>query len=154
MTTHPPVSKEVIANDFRAAAEGKLDKKRIDAIAASIIRPTALAFFANGAFAGGFFYVNIALTVQEIPGAPPDRSFSGNGGGLFSFGLGGTAGTFFTDDLHAAFDNTKTFQISLTGSHCSVVLFDSDSNVLGNFIGPALGTLVGVGGGTGGWNNP
>ena len=80
------------------------------------------------------------------------KHFSGNAGGLSSPGGGVLFGDLYTDDLDDLYTNTVSFQITMTPVFCSVLFFDSASNLLGHFEGGGVSTVSGVAGGTGSWS--
>jgi hypothetical protein len=142
------IHSNVMAQDFRRAVEGKLDQEKIDAIVASLLRPTLTAEVtsAEALFAGGLFYVNVGITTSG------KQVFDGNGGGLYSIGATVGYGIVTADSLSALGKNTVSFSTHISGAHNVVIFYDSGSNVLGQFQSAAGGGgLIGAGGGSGSW---
>jgi hypothetical protein len=144
--------KRLIADDFRALASGvgALDETKIDQIVETLLTEQD-AFPANGELVSMIFYLKfkVWLTNPE-PGDRP--TFNGSGGGISSPGGGALFGDVYTDDLGLLTSDTVSFEFNLTPAYSSLLFFDSDSHLLGNFESASVSTVLGVGGGSGSWD--
>ena len=145
-TQRVKIDSNLIADDFSKAMEGKLSPAQIED-AASAINSTTNGYPANGSMASLIFYVKAGVYLT----APGSKSFTGDGGGIFTPGGGAFFGTVYTDDLNALYANTVSFQVTATAVYVSVIFFDGSSRVLGTFQAGAVSTITGGGGGSGRW---
>jgi hypothetical protein len=139
------ISKQQIAEDFSAAADGKLAKDRIDA-AVDALSAADTIYSAHGSVASLIFYLKFQVTL------PGGKTFDGNAGGLSSPGGGALFGDVYTDDLQVLYSNTVSFEFQSTPVYLSILFFDANSNLLGHFQCGAVSTVAGVGGGKGSWS--
>ncbi len=77
--------------------------------------------------------------------------FTGNGGGFFLSGAGHLVGTLKTLDARLL-TTTKSYYVVATPVYVYVAFFDSNSNQLGEVHTGGIGSVSGVGGGTGSWS--
>ncbi|EEY7915203.1 VapA/VapB family virulence-associated protein [Salmonella enterica] len=105
-------------------------------------------YSAKTTLASAIFYIKVDTQITSEGG----KHFSGNAGGLSSPGGGVLFGDLYTNDLEMLYKNTVSFQITMTPVFCSVLFFDSSSNLLGHFEGGGVSTISGVAGGTGSWS--
>ncbi|EFU9193467.1 VapA/VapB family virulence-associated protein [Escherichia coli] len=105
-------------------------------------------YSAKTTLASAIFYIKVDTQITGEGG----KHFSGNAGGLSSPGGGVLFGDLYTNDLEMLYKNTVSFQITMTPVFCSVLFFDSSSNLLGHFEGGGASTISGVAGGTGSWS--
>lgn len=143
-TTHT-VSKEIIAHDFIVATHGKLEKDKIDSTVSSL-QATTSSYPANGEVASMVFYLKFGV---DITGG---KTFRGDAGGLSTPGGGALFGDVYTDDIDRLYRDTVSFEFQGTPVYLSILFFDSNSNLLGNFQAGALSTVTGTGGGSGSWS--
>ena len=145
MSSAETASKEMIANNFAATWEGKLDQEKIEAAARSI-QAADTSYPAHGSVVSRDFYSIWKLTVDG------GKTFTGEAGGEGDPAEGSFVGDVYTNDINALYSNTVSFEVNLTPVYMSMLFFDGDSNLLGNFQGGAVFTVVGIGGGTGSWS--
>ncbi|EMB0478163.1 VapA/VapB family virulence-associated protein, partial [Escherichia coli] len=88
-------------------------------------------YSAKTTLASAIFYIKVDTQITGEGG----KHFSGNAGGLSSPGGGVLFGDLYTNDLEMLYKNTVSFQITMTPVFCSVLFFDSSSNLLGHFEG-------------------
>ncbi|EFA7487677.1 TPA: VapA/VapB family virulence-associated protein [Escherichia coli] len=105
-------------------------------------------YSAKTTLASAIFYIKVDTQITSEGG----KHFSGNAGGLSSPGGGVLFGDLYTNDLDMLYKNTVSFQITMTPVFCSVLFFDSSSNLLGHFEGGGTSTISGIAGGTGSWS--
>jgi hypothetical protein len=143
-TQAQPVSRQVIADDLRAALAGKLDANKVE-VATKKILATDTGYSANGSVMSAIFYLKFQVNVSG------GKQFNGKAGGLSTPGGGALFGTVYTDDINALYANTQTFEWQGTTGYLSIVFFDGNGSSLGNFQSGAVSTVVGIGGGKGSW---
>ncbi len=80
------------------------------------------------------------------------ESFNGNAGGISTPGGGALFGDVYTDNLPNLYANTVSFEFQGTNVYLSILFFDGNSNLLGNFQAGAVSTVTGIGGGSGHWS--
>lgn len=146
MGSQESVSKEVIANDFRKSAQGKLSPESLDA-AVKALQDTTTKKHATGSIASLIFYLQIAVDCPD-----DNRHFVGNVGGISTPGGGALIGDIYSDDFEKLYNNTNVLQFTATPVYTSVIFFDSESHMLGHFEAGAVSTVAGTGGGTGNWS--
>ena len=145
MTTHNPVSKQILAHDFVTSAHGKLDQDTIGAAVKALTADTS-TYPANGSVVSMIFYLKFQVNVSG------GKSFNGNAGGISTPGAGALFGDVYTDDINALYANTVSFQFTATPVYLSLLFFDNNSNLLGHFQCGAVSIVTGVGGGSGHWS--
>jgi hypothetical protein len=96
------------------------------------------------------FYVRLSLTL-EVNGLN-NANFTGNAGGVGTPGGGALTGYIWTDDLQTLYANTVSFEYQTTLVATNINFFDGNSNLLGYFVGGAVSTVNGIGGGSGSWS--
>jgi hypothetical protein len=146
MGSQETVSKEVIANDFRTSAQGKLSPEVLDATVKAL-QKTTTSRHATGSIMSMIFYLQITVDSPD-----DERHFVGNVGGVSTPGGGALIGDIYSDDFDKLYNNTNVIQLTATPVYTCVIFFDSQSNVLGSFQAGAVSTVAGVGGGTGQWS--
>ncbi|HET7462403.1 MAG TPA: VapA/VapB family virulence-associated protein [Longimicrobium sp.] len=139
------VGRDVIAQDFAAAVEGKLEPAKI-AAAVARIRDETRSYPAHGSVIGAIFYQRFQVTIDG------GKTFTGDAGGLSGAGGGALIGDVYTDDLNRLYANTVSFQFTGTTFYFSLVFFDGSSNQLGTFQSGAVSSVGGIGGGSGSWS--
>jgi hypothetical protein len=135
--------KAVVA-DFKEAAKGRFEDNQIEQIAKDMSTFTN-RYAAQCPIASAVFYVFANCIVEG------GKSAEGHGGGLFTAGGGGSWGHLYTNDIDRLYRDTISFQVNATNVYINVNFFDANSNLLGNYHGGGIGTVVGVGGGTVRW---
>src|SRR5258707_6572730 len=140
-----PIDKKLIAQEFAARAKGKLEPEKIDSITRSLVGQTT-AYPATGSFVSMIFYLKFQVNV------PGGESFNGNAGGISTPGGGALFGDVYTDNLPNLYANTVSFEFQGTNVYLSILFFDGNSNLLGNFQAGAVSTVTGIGGGSGHWS--
>jgi len=135
------------AEQFRAAYTGKFSEEKLDQIIDTMLSAET-AYAANGAIVSGVFWVQV--TVNDWDGQP--KSYTGEGGGVFTPGGGALIGAVYTDDLDGLLANTSRFEVNAAAAYPSIVFFDDDSNCLGSYQSGSVSTVVGIGGGKGSWS--
>jgi hypothetical protein len=65
---------------------------------------------------------------------------------------GALFGDVYTDHLPNLYANTVSFEFQGTNVYLSILFFDGNSNLLGNFQARAVSTVTGIGGGSGHWS--
>jgi hypothetical protein len=138
-----------VAEDFRLNWEGKLDGAKLENAAERIEAEDVTAYPAHGAIVSMIFYLKVQVTVDE-----DQEEFNGSCGGAATPGGGALIGNVYTDDLAALYANTTTIELNATSVYTSVLFFDDDSNLLGNFEAGAISTVNGIAGGSGEWSAP
>lgn len=141
------ISREMIARDFKAAMSGKLEKEKIDAVAASLAAPMT-SYPANGSVASLIFYLKFQVVVKGTGG----KTFDGHAGGVSTPGGGALIGDVYTDDINRLYRDTVSFEFQATPVYTSLLFFDSNSNLLGHFQAGAVSIVSGIGGGSGKWS--
>ncbi len=136
-----------IADDFRAHWAEKLGESKTDQIIEDLLAGDT-AYAADGAIVSGIFWVQV--TVNDWDGQP--KSYTGEGGGVFTPGGGALIGAVYTDDLDGLLANTSRFEVNAAAAYTSIVFFDDDSNCLGSYQSGSVSTVVGIGGGKGSWS--
>ncbi len=91
-------------------------------------------------------YQHFSLTVED-----DGKTFTGDSGGISVPGVAVLKGTLFTEDLQRLYKDTVSFQYNAVGPYMNINFFDSHSTLLGHVQSGSIGTLTGIGGGTGGW---
>jgi hypothetical protein len=145
MSTETVVSNTAIAEDFRAAMQGKLDDDKI-AAAVAAIETTTGRYPATGSVASLIFYLKVQVNITG------GKTFNGEAGGLFSPGGGFLAGDVYTDDVNRLYRDTVSFAFEGTPVYLSVQFFDAHSNLLGHLQAGAVSIVIGIGGGSGRWS--
>ncbi len=135
-----------IADDFRKNWFGKLSEEKMDQVIEQLLLGDT-AYAADGAIVSGVFWVQV--TVNDWDGQP--KSYTGEGGGVFTPGGGALIGAVYTDDLEGLLANTTRFEVNAAAAYTSIVFFDDDSNCLGSYQSGSVSTVVGIGGGKGSW---
>lgn len=149
MEPQTSVSREIIAQDFRNAMHGKMDKKMIDAVVTKLSATTAAttaAHFTTGSVHSFIFYLCFEVQIQK------GKSFNGNAGGLAFPGEGMLMGNVYTDDLDKLYRETVSFEFQATPVYTSLLFFNDKSILLGHFQAGSVSLVTGVGGGTGSWH--
>ncbi len=136
-----------IADDFRATWAEKLGESKTDQIIEDLLAGDT-AYAADGAIVSGVFWVQV--TVNDWDGQ--SKSYTGEGGGVFTPGGGALIGAVYTDDLDGLLANTTRFEVNAAAAYTSIVFFDDDSNCLGSYQSGSVSTVVGIGGGKGSWS--
>lgn len=136
-----------IADDFRTTFADKLGEAKTDQIIEDLLAGDT-AYAADGAIVSGVFWVQV--TVNDWDGQP--KSYTGEGGGIFTPGGGALIGAVYTDDLDGLLANTTRFEVNAAAAYTSIVFFDDDSNCLGSYQSGSVSTVVGIGGGKGSWS--
>ncbi|EEV8846449.1 VapA/VapB family virulence-associated protein [Escherichia coli] len=139
--------RQQIMDDVQRRYGEYLDKDKVSCIT-SKIAAAENKYPAKTTLASAIFYIKVDTQITSEGG----KHFSGNAGGLSSPGGGVLFGDLYTDDLDDLYTNTVSFQITMTPVFCSVLFFDSASNLLGHFEGGGVSTVSGVAGGTGSWS--
>ena len=135
----------LIAHDFIAKNSDVLDQKKIDAAVKAITAKTQ-SYPANGSIVSFIFYLKFQVNI--IGG----KSFNGNAGGASTPGAGALKGDVYTSDINRMYKDTISMQFTATPVYSSIIFFDKNSNVLGTFQAGGIGTVAGIGGGTGSWS--
>ena len=143
--TPTPIDRQLIANDFRARAKGKLPAEQIESISRALVADTK-KYPAHGALASLGVYIRLRVDVND------GKSYVANGGGLFTPGGGALFGDVYTDDINRLYSNTVSFAIEATNVYVSVQFFDGNGSLLGHLQAGAVSTVTGAGGGTGYWS--
>ena len=133
--------RQQIMDDVQRRYGEYLDKDKVSCIT-SKIAAAENKYPAKTTLASAIFYIKVDTQITSEGG----KHFSGNAGGLSSPGGGVLFGDLYTDDLDDLYTNT------VTPVFCSVLFFDSASNLLGHFEGGGVSTVSGVAGGTGSWS--
>lgn len=144
--TSPQVNREIIAHDFQAAMNGKLDDKTISSVKKQILSATT-SYPANGSVASMIFYLQFQVIITN-----GGKTFNGKGGGISSPGGGALFGDVYTDDINRLYSDTVSMQFNCAFAYTSVLFFDKNSNLLGSFQSGSVSTVAGVGGGSGSWS--
>ncbi len=139
--------KRQTADDFRAAFAGKFTEEKLDQIVEQLLSEDTTAYACNGAIVSGVFWVEV--TVDSWDGQA--KEYQNDGGGVFTPGGGALIGAVYTDDLEGLLANTVSFEVNAAAAYTSILFFDSDSNCLGSYQSGSVSTVVGLGGGKGGW---
>ncbi len=138
--------RKLIADDFRKNWFGKLSEEKMDQVIEQLLLGDT-AYAADGAIVSGVFWVQV--NVNDWDGQP--KAYVGEGGGVFTPGGGALIGAVYTDDLEGLLANTARFEVNAAAAYTSIVFFDDDSNCLGSYQSGSVSTVVGIGGGKGGW---
>ncbi|BCN46627.1 virulence-associated protein VapO [Prescottella equi] len=91
-------------------------------------------------------YQHFSVTVED-----GGKTFTGDSGGISIPGVAVLKGTLFTDDLQRLYNDTVSFEYNAVGPYMNINFFDSHGTLLGHVQSGSIGTLTGIGGGTGGW---
>ena len=135
------------AEQFRKHYAALLGEEKTDEIIDTMLSMDT-AYAANGAIVSGVFWVQV--TVNDWTGQT--KSYTGEGGGVFTPGGGALIGAVYTDDLDGLLANTTRFEVNAAFAYTSIVFFDDDSNCLGSYQSGSVSTVAGVGGGKGTWS--
>jgi hypothetical protein len=143
--TLPQISKEIIVHDFINALKGKLDDEIIQT-ANKQIQTVMTSYPAVCRIINTGIYSEIQVAITN------GKTFKGNSGIYYPNGNGVVQGQVNTNDIDLLYANTVSMMINITPVYMGISFFDKDSNLLGMFIGSAVATIVGVGGGNGTWS--
>jgi hypothetical protein len=136
-----------VADDFVKHFKNKLEDDKLDEIVAQLTADDTESYPAHGAVVSMIFYFQVQVDIDDT-----EDSFNGSGGGVSTPGGGALIGDVYTDDLDSLLANTVSFECNMTSVYTSVLFFDSDSNLLGNFEAGSVSTTNGIMGGTGSWS--
>jgi methylthioribose-1-phosphate isomerase len=139
------VSREELAQSFRSHMEGKLTDDKLDAAVKAILAPQYQEENATAYYGSAVLYAKVEVWVDCA------QLFTGQAGGLATPGSGYSWGVVYTPDCAALAANTVSFAFVSAISYFSVYFFDGNSNSLGFFQGGGISSIIGTGGGTGGW---
>lgn len=138
---------EAVARDFAKNYKNKLEDDKIEEITSQLQSDVTEVYPAHGAVVSMIFYFKVQVSIDDT-----DDVFNGSGGGVSTPGGGALIGDVYTDDLDILLANTVSFECNMTSVYTSVLFFDSDSNLLGNFEAGSISTTNGIMGGEGSWS--
>lgn len=138
-------STDTVAEDFRAALLGKMDAALLEESVGKM-KSAKTKYPANGSVIGTFFYFRFTVSVTG------GEKFTGNAGGLGSVAGGALFGDVYTENIDRLYRDTVSFSFVATPVYVTLQFFDSSSNFLGHYQAGAVSTIVGTGGGSGGWS--
>jgi hypothetical protein len=136
---------DLIAQDFRARMQGKLEDDKIEAAVASLTSVTP-SYPARGEVASMFLIMQFKVSVTN------GKTFNGRAGGLSWPGAGVMEGDVYSDDIYKMYRETKSFEFNASPVWTSLLFFDGNTNLLGNFQAAAVSSVAGIGGGAGEWS--
>ncbi|MDR0217509.1 MAG: VapA/VapB family virulence-associated protein [Enterobacteriaceae bacterium] len=146
-TKESKITAEIIKN-FKENMKDKLEPKIIDdAVNKMVILGNNNAYEAVCTAKSLFFYIQFSIaTISD------KKTFTGNAGGYATPGGAYTHGSIYTDDITKLYSDTISFEFNATPVYISVLFFDAHSTLLGHFQSGGVGTISGVGGGSGSWS--
>lgn len=97
----------------------------------------------KGSVASALFYLKFQVNTD-------DYQFNGQAGGISTPGGGAIYGDLYVKD-EQIFEKTHSFQFNAASAYCSLLFFDSHSNLLGHAEFGGVSTVAGIGGGSGHW---
>jgi hypothetical protein len=149
---------EMIAADYVNMFHGRLDAKLVEAnakklIALQSVKPVSAgaadaastAYKASGTIASLIF--GMQLTVQISGG----KELSAWAGGFSSPGGGTAWGSVFTDDINDLYMYTTQFSFISSPVSLSVIFYNAQNGVIGNFQSGGVSTVAGTGQGRATW---
>lgn len=139
----PQISKQIIAHDLVKTLTGKLDDEIIKTINSKIQLPSTL-------YPATFRIINTGIYSEIEVAIVNGKTFKGNSG-IFTPFNGVVQGQVTTNNINILYANTVSMMINFTPVYMGISFFDKDSNFLGMFMGTAVATIIGVGGGKGAW---
>jgi hypothetical protein len=147
VTASLTVSRDVLAHDFVNSVYGALEQDKIDAaVKALLASETATAYPATGSVASLLFYLQFQVVING------GKTFDGKAGGISTPGGGALFGDVYTDDVNRLYSNTASFQFNATPVYVNINFFDRHSSFLGHLQSGGISTVLGTGGGSGGWS--
>ncbi|BDC75044.1 virulence-associated protein VapL (plasmid) [Prescottella equi] len=125
--------------DFAEAKSGS-------SIPAKVAAEQANSYSVHGLVTSLAVYQHFSLTVEG-----GGKTFTGDSGGISIPGVAVLEGTLFTEDLQHLYSDTVSFEYNAVGPYLNINFFDSHGTLLGHVQSGSIGTVSGIGGGTGGW---
>lgn len=139
------INRELIAHDFKTAADGKMEADQIEAVT-SALQSFTNQYGAKGNIVSFVFYQQFRVYLDN------GKEFEGHAGGVSTPGAGACFGHVYTDDIDRLYRDTVSFEYQSTPVYLSVLFFDAHSNLLGHFQAGAVSVVTGIGGGKGSWS--
>jgi hypothetical protein len=145
MEQAPTLDRKAIAQEVAAALKDKLSQHQVTAIHTQLTTWPKVAS-GNVNVASFIFYQQWQVNING------GKTFNGKSGGLAGPGGGVAFGDLYADSLDNVYRNTQTFMFtSVGGVYITVQFFDQNHTCIGTFQAGGIGTVAGIGGGTGSW---
>lgn len=138
------IRKQII-DSYIDYAKDKLSGSQIETAVKSM-RESDNSIEAHLAVGSLIFYQRFVISEKE----PPEKTFTGNAGGIATVVPGSYYGSLHADDFDKLHKNTVSFSFEAVTAAVFVQFYDKSSNCLGHFEGAGIG-FTGVGGGSGSW---
>lgn len=144
-----------LISDFKANFSGNISQNALNSTIASLENITeeqlkaATAYSANGSLASLLLYVKAQCNING------GKSFNGSAWGVSFPGGGALFGDVYLADgvsLDQLYSKTGSFKYYATPVYTAFYFYDSEDSLLGHFQAGSVSTVIGGGGGAGGWS--
>lgn len=142
----PAIDRQAVAKEAANALQGKLDQNQVKALETNMAAWPKVAS-GNVNVASLIFYQKWQVNING------GKTFNGNAGGVATPGGGVAFGDLYADNINTVYNNTQSFMYTaVAGVYITVEFFDSNHTCIGTFQAGGIGTVAGVGGGSGSWS--
>lgn len=150
-----PEKTNQLLEDFKAHFVGNISENALNSTVENLEKVTveqlkaATAYPANGSLASLILYVKAQCNING------GKSFNGSAWGISFPGGGALFGDVYLLDgvtLDQFYSKTGSFKFTATPVYTAFYFYDSGDNLLGHFQAGSVSTVVGGGGGAGGWS--